>query len=122
MKISTGIDLIEIERIEETIARHGERFLARVFTVAERQSCNDKLESLAARFAAKEAVAKALGSGLDGFGFRDIEITRAENGAPGLVLHGQAAQKAAEQGLARWTISMSHSRSHATAIAIGYSD
>jgi holo-[acyl-carrier protein] synthase len=122
MKISTGIDLVEIERIESTIARHGERFLSRVFTPAERQSCADRAESLAARFAAKEAVAKALGSGLDGFGFQDIEITRAENGAPGLILHGVAAQKASQEGLVKWSISMSHSQGHATAIAVGYSE
>ncbi|PKN95445.1 MAG: holo-[acyl-carrier-protein] synthase [Chloroflexi bacterium HGW-Chloroflexi-6] len=122
MKISTGIDLVEIERIESTIARHGERFLSRVFTPAERQSCAGRTESLAARFAAKEAVAKALGSGLDGFGFQDIEITRAENGAPGLILHGVAAQKASLEGLVKWSISMSHSQGHATAIAVGYSE
>ena len=122
MKISTGIDLIEIERIRDVIARHGERFLSRVFTPAERQSCADRPESLAARFAAKEAVAKALGSGLAGFGFRDIEITRAQNGAPGLILHDVAAQKAQAQGLVNWAISLSHSQSHATAIAIGYAE
>ncbi|MCG2785840.1 MAG: holo-ACP synthase [Anaerolineae bacterium] len=122
MKICTGIDLIEIERIETSIARHGERFLARIFTPDERLSCAGKVESLAARFAAKEAVAKALGSGLDGFGFLDIEVTRAKNGAPGLELYGVAAQKAREQGLTRWSISLSHSQSHATAIAIGYSE
>lgn len=120
MKISSGIDLIEIERIQKAIAKHDERFLSRVFTPAERQSCADRPESLAARFAAKEAVAKALGSGLDGFGFKDVEIVRAPNGAPGLELHGVAAEMALEQGLTRWTISLSHSQFYATAIAIGY--
>jgi holo-[acyl-carrier protein] synthase len=122
VKISTGIDLIEIERIAESVARYGERFLNRIFMPAELETCAGRIESLAARFAAKEAVAKALGSGLDGFGFRDIEITRAENGAPGLVLHGLAAQKAEAEGFSRWSISLSHSQSHATAIAIGYSE
>jgi holo-[acyl-carrier protein] synthase len=122
MKICTGIDLVEIARIAESIDRHGERFLARIFTPQERLSCAEKIESLAARFAAKEAVAKALGSGVDGFGFCDIEITRAENGAPGLVLHGGAAQKATEQGLTRWSLSLSHGREQAIAIAIGYSE
>ncbi|MDX9991254.1 MAG: holo-ACP synthase [Anaerolineales bacterium] len=122
MKIQTGIDLIEIERIAASVARHGEHFLKRVFSAAELETCAGRTESLAARFAAKEAVAKALGSGLDGFGFRDIEITRAENGAPGLVLYGAAAQKAEAQGLLRWSISLSHSQSHATAIAIGYTE
>jgi holo-[acyl-carrier protein] synthase len=120
MKISTGIDLIEIARIADNIERHGERFLARVFTPEERKTCADRVESLAARFAAKEAVAKALGSGLDGFALLDIEITRDEKGAPGLLLHGVAAQKAREQGLTRWSISLSHAQEHATAIAIGY--
>lgn len=122
MKICTGIDLVEIERIEDAIARHGERFLDRVFTASERQSCGGRVESLAARFAAKEAVAKALGSGLDGFSFLDIEITRAENGAPGLILHGVAAEKARQQGLAHWSISLSHTREHATAVAVGYGE
>ncbi len=122
MRIVTGIDLIEIARIAASIERHGERFLARVFTAEERQSCANRVESLAARFAAKEAVAKALGSGLDGFGFLDIEITRAANGAPGLRLHGGAAERARQQGLNHWSISLSHSQSHATAIAVGYAD
>ena len=118
MKISTGVDLVEIARIEETIARHGERFLARVFTPQEREYCAGKVESLAARFAAKEAAAKALGSGLDGFGFKDIEIIRAENGAPGLVLHGMAGQKALANGWTQWSVSLSHSQSHAIAMVV----
>jgi holo-[acyl-carrier protein] synthase len=122
MKIVTGIDLVEIGRIQESLERHGERFLNRVFTPAEQAACAGRTESLAARFAAKEAAAKALGSGLDGFGFCDIEVTRADNGAPGLLLHSGAAEKARQQGLNRWSISLSHSQTHATAIVIGYSD
>jgi holo-[acyl-carrier protein] synthase len=122
MRVCTGIDLIEIERIAESIDRHGERFLARVFTPEERKTCAGRVESLAARFAAKEAVAKALGSGIDGFGFLEIEITRDEKGAPGLCLHGVAAERAKQQGLKNWSISLSHSQSHATAIAIGYAE
>jgi holo-[acyl-carrier protein] synthase len=122
MKISTGIDLIEIVRIADNIERHGERFLARVFTPEERKTCADRVESLAARFAAKEAVAKALGSGLDGFALLDIEITRAPNGAPGLRLHGVASERAEQQGLTRWSVSLSHSQSHATAIVVGYGE
>lgn len=122
MRIVTGIDLIEIARLAASIERHGERFLARVFTDAERQSCANRVESLAARFAAKEAVSKALGSGLDGFGFLDIEITRATNGAPGLRLHGVAAERARQQGLNDWSISLSHSQSHAAAVAVGYAE
>lgn len=122
MKISTGIDLIEIERIAESIDRHGERFLARVFTSEERKACADRVESFAARFAAKEAAAKALGSGLDGFALLDIEITRAPNGAPGLRLYGVAAERAEQQGITRWSVSLSHSQSHATAIVIGYGE
>jgi len=122
MRISTGIDLIEIERIAESIDRHGERFLTRIFTPQERETCAGRVESLAARFAAKEAVAKALSSGIDGFGFLEIEITRQPNGAPGLVLHGAAAERAKQQGLKHWSISLSHNQSHATAIAIGYAE
>ncbi len=118
MKLSTGIDLLEINRIESAIARHGEHFLAKVFTLRERQFCAGKVESLAARFAAKEAAAKALGSGIVGFGFQDIEVIRAENGAPELLFHGGAAKKMLEQGWEQWSLSLSHSQNHAIAIVV----
>ena len=118
MKLATGIDLLEIERLKDAIGTHGERFLARVFTPRELEANAKKVESLAGRFAAKEAVAKALGCGIGDVSWKEIEILRAESGAPQLVLHGAAEQLAKEQGLANWSLSLSHSQSHAVAVAV----
>ena len=118
MILATGVDLIEIARLPKAIERHGERFLARVFTSAERELCKGDTASLAARFAAKEAVAKALGTGLGKVAWTDIEILRAENGAPVLLLHGKALALAEKLGLSQWSISLSHTREHALAMAV----
>lgn len=118
MKICSGIDLIEIERVEQALARHGERFLNRVFTPTEQADCAGRSESLAARYAAKEAAAKALSSGLRGFGFTDIEITRAANGAPGLRLHGAALSLAQSQGLTVFSVSLTHTSTQAAAVVV----
>ncbi|MBT3338840.1 MAG: holo-ACP synthase [Anaerolineae bacterium] len=119
MNLSTGVDLIEIERIAAVIERHGERFLTRVFTPREIADCGGRIESLAARFAAKEATAKALGCGIGDVAWREIEIRREENGAPKLLLHGEAARLAKEKKLSTWSISLSHSQSHAIAMMVG---
>lgn len=121
MKLATGIDLLEIGRLRDAIATHGERFLQRVFTSRELDANAKKVESLAGRFAAKEAVAKALGCGIGDVAWKEIEILRAESGAPQLVLHGAAERMAQEQGLVNWSLSLSHSQSHAvaTVVAIG---
>ncbi|MEJ5246612.1 holo-ACP synthase [Caldilinea sp.] len=118
--VRTGVDIIEIERVRAAIEAHGERFLRRVYTDAERVCCGDRVESLAARFAAKEAVAKALGVGVwrEGVGWTDIEVLRDERGAPTLRLHGAAAALAAELGLTTWSISLSHHRTQAIAFVI----
>jgi holo-[acyl-carrier protein] synthase len=118
LKVASGVDLIEIDRVQAVIERHGQRYLERVFTVGEREVCGKRTESLAARFAAKEAVSKALGCGLGEVSFQDIEVLSDERGAPKLLLHGVAAQKAAEQGLVNWSISLSHSVSHAIAMVV----
>ena len=118
MKLTTGIDLIEIERVADVIERQGERFLQRVYTPRERADCGERMESLAARWAAKEAVAKALGTGIGDIGFQEIEIQREESGAPILHLYGAAAEMAEAQGLTTWSISLSHSRSHAIALVV----
>jgi len=119
--LRTGIDLIEIERIEQAIQRHGERFLQRVFTPAELAEAGGSPASLAARFAAKEATAKALGTGIGEVSWLDIEVLRDNNLPPRLHLHGVAAQRASELGLTEWAVSLSHARTHAIAnvIAIG---
>jgi holo-[acyl-carrier protein] synthase len=119
--LRTGVDLIEIERIRKAIDRHGERFLHRVFTADEvRQSCG-RLESLAGKFAAKEAAAKALGTGLwrSGIAWIDIEVRKdPESGAPELLLHNAAAARAQGLGLDQWSVSISHDRTRAVAFVV----
>jgi len=117
VKLATGIDLIEIERFQESTRRYGRRFLERIFTEAELADCGDRMQSLAARFAAKEAVAKALGTGIGPVGWREIEIERDALRRPLLRLHGAAAQRAAELGLSVWSISLSHTEHTAAAVA-----
>ena len=118
MNLRTGVDLIEIARVEDAIARHGSRFLKRIYTPAELERYGNSVESLAGRFAAKEAVAKALGCGIGDVGWTEIEVLGDENRAPVLTLHGNAAQKAEELGLTNWSLSMSHSQSHAIAFVV----
>jgi holo-[acyl-carrier protein] synthase len=122
MRLATGIDLLEIDRMRVAIAIHGERFLHRVFTSLELEANTQKVESLAGRFSAKEAVAKALGCGIGDVSWREIEVLRAESGAPQLILHGAAKRIAEDQGLTNWSLSLSHSKCHAVAmvVAMGY--
>jgi holo-[acyl-carrier protein] synthase len=116
--LRTGVDLLEISRLKEAIERHGERFLARIFTRAERELCAGNFSSLAARFAAKEAVAKALGTGFGAVAWTDIEILRADSGAPLLYLHGKARSLSDQLGLTQWSISLSHTRENAIAMVV----
>lgn len=118
MFLRTGVDLIEISRIEEVIARHGRHYLERIYTPAELEQCGNRAESLAGRFAAKEAVAKALGCGIGVIAWKEIEILGNEQNAPALNLHGMAKQKADELGLSVWSVSISHSQSHSVALAV----
>lgn len=114
-----GVDLIEIDRIEAAIARWGERFSNRVYTEAEREHCRGRAPEMAARFAAKEAVMKALGTGIKGVGWREIEVLPDPDGKPLVYLYGGARRKAEELGLREVAISLSHSRDYALASAIG---
>ena len=118
MNLRTGVDLIEIARVENAIARHGKRFLNRIYTLAELERHGKRVESLAGRFAAKEAVAKALGCGIGDVFWTEIEVLGDENHAPVLSLHGNAALKAEKLGLASWSLSISHSQSHAIAFVV----
>ena len=118
MKIATGVDLIEIARIEEVIARHGKHYLERIYTPAELEQCGKRAESLAGRFAAKEAAAKALGCGIGDVSWNEIEVLGDEQNAPILSLHGMAEQKARELGLMTWSVSISHSQSHSVAFVV----
>lgn len=120
--IRCGVDMIECERIAAGIERSGERFLNRFFTPGERQDCGDKPYRLAARFAAKEAVAKALGSGIGDIRWVDVEVRTAVERRPQLALHGRAKQLADEMGLTDWDISLSHSDTLAIAIAVAKSE
>ena len=121
MILQTGVDLIEISRIEDAVFRHGEHYLKRIYTPSELELCAKRVESLAGRFAAKEAVAKALGCGIGDVGWKEIEILDDAQHAPALHLHGNAVQKADELGLTNWSVSLSHSQSQAIAfvVAIG---
>lgn len=112
---SSGIDLIEIDRVVQAIERHGERFLERVFTPQELTELNGNPASLAGRFAAKEAVAKALGTGIGPVAWREIEILRGPAREPVLHLHGMAARLAAEKHLTQWSVSLSHTQTLAIA-------
>jgi len=121
MKLRTGVDLIEIDRVAEVVSRHGKHYLERVYTPAELELCGVRAESLAGRFAAKEAVAKALGCGIGEVEWKEIEILEDEKSAPVLHLLGAAARKADELGLASWSVSISHNQSQVVAfvVAIG---
>ena len=116
--LASGVDLIEILRIREAIERHGVRFLERVFTPKELAEVGGQPPSLAARFAAKEAVAKALGCGIGSVRWQEIEILRSPAGQPTLHLYGAASQLAAEGNLTAWSISLSHTQEYAIALAV----
>jgi holo-[acyl-carrier protein] synthase len=113
-----GVDLIEVDRVGQALARHGQRFLGRVFTEDELAYCAGRAPELAARWAAKEATAKALGTGIGQVGWREIEVVRAESGAPGLRLHGAADALARQLGLGEPLLSLSHTREHAIAFVV----
>jgi holo-[acyl-carrier protein] synthase len=120
--LATGVDLIEIERVSTVIERFGMRFLARVFTSQELAEVGDNVVSLAARFAAKESVAKALGTGIGTVGWKEIEITRGPAREPTLSLYGTAQRLAKEQHLDTWSISLSHTHTHAIALVVALGD
>ncbi len=114
-----GIDIIEISRIGKAVDSWGDRFLNRLFTSGEIEYCRGRAPELAARFAGKEAVMKALGTGHVGISPRDIEILSSKGGAPVVHLTGTAKERAEEIGLDRLVISLSHSRDYAIASVIG---
>ncbi|HZA76067.1 MAG TPA: holo-ACP synthase [Acidimicrobiales bacterium] len=118
--VGVGIDLCEVDRMRRVLARTP-GFAARVYTDDEQAYCRarrDPTERFAARFAAKEAVLKAMGLGLGACAFREIEVVRAASGAPSLVLHGTAAGLAADRGIADWHVSLSHTSTVAEALVI----
>ena len=122
MIVGTGIDITEVPCIREAIQRHGERFLQRIFTEGEIQYCESKVnrvERYAARFAAKEAGMKAIGTGWNhGVRWRDIEVARKPGGRPTLLLHGKAAEFAAKLGATNVALSLTHTAEQAMAQVI----
>ena len=120
--ISVGIDVIEIARIDRTLSDFGERFLRRVYTEEERERCRWGVSELAARFAAKEATSKALGTGIRGIRWKEMEVLANRRGKPVLVLHGSAAARAATLRLVSFDVSLTHSRTEAMAIVVALRD
>lgn len=124
--VSLGLDLTQIARVEETFARRGDRFLERIFTAGERAYCEARARRrfvhYAGRFAVKEAVMKALGTGwARGVRWVDIETVRAPGRAPELVLHGRSAEIARERGIARIHVTITHDAGLAAAVAVAES-
>ena len=132
MNISSGIDLIEIERIEKALDRHGEHFLKKIFSVTElerlvkfrERQVNPRLiaAEVAARFAAKEACSKALGTGIGPVSWREMEILNERSGKPILRLTGKAAQIAGFLGYTSWSVSLTHTRGMAAALVVAAGD
>jgi holo-[acyl-carrier protein] synthase len=132
MNISSGIDLIEIERIEKALNRHGERFLKKIFSKTELDRLvkfKDRQVSprliaaeVAARFAAKEACSKALGTGIGPVSWREMEVLNEPSGKPTLRLTGKAAQIAGFLGFTSWSVSLTHSRGMAAAVVVAAGD
>jgi len=122
MIVGTGIDIAEVPRIAQALNRHGERFLHRVYTEGEINYCDSKanrIERYAARFAAKEAAMKALGTGWNhGVRWRDIEVFRLPGGRPTIKFHGKAAEFAARLGMTNVALSISHTSEQAIAQVI----
>ena len=121
LALRNGVDVLDIERLRMAVERFGDRFLERVFTPIELTENLGKIESLAVRFAAKEATAKALGTGIGEISWLEIEILRGDNLEPVLVLHGKAHQLAQTLNLSHWAISLSHTRSLAVAFVVASS-
>jgi len=114
-----GIDIIKVDRIRASLERFGERFTKRVLTEPERRYVRGRPETMAGRWAAKEAVSKVLGLGVRGIGWRDIEIERLPTGQPAVRLHGRAAARADQLGMERIAVSITHESEYAVAIAFG---
>ncbi len=116
--LSVGVDIIEIGRIGCAISRWGDRFLNRVYTRREQALCRGRVPELAVRFAAKEAISKALGTGLVGVSWVEMEVPADRLGKPLVHLHGAASARAVQLGLADFAISLSHSQEYAVAFVV----
>lgn len=117
--ITIGTDIIETERVGQSIERFGDRFLKRVYTKRELDYCNGRVSSLAARWAAKEAVGKALGTGIGDVSWQEIEVVNDAKLCPSIQLYGAAADLAARRGISNIAISLSHTKDYAVAFVVG---
>jgi len=118
-KYAAGVDIIEIARVADVLARHGERFLKKIYTDDEIAHCRGRVAELAARFAAKEAVMKALGTGIRGVGWRDIEVLPNRRGKPLIFLYDRGAARAERIELRGLEVSLTHSKEYAIAMVVG---
>src|SRR5438067_4684028 len=118
VNIAVGIDIIEVGRIRKVFEKHGERFLQRVYTEREVWQCRDKATRLAGRFAAKEAISKALGTGLHGVAWREMEIVQLRSGRPTVTRHGAASLRAQQLGLSAFDVSIADLAQFSIAIAV----
>lgn len=116
--VAVGVDLIEVARIERALSDFGDRFLRRIYTERERERYAGRISELAARFAAKEATSKALGLGIRGIHWREMEILSNGRGKPVLILHARAADRARLLGLNHFSVSLTHSRTDAMAFVV----
>ncbi len=123
--LTTGVDIVEIPRVQRVLAGYGRRFLERIFTEGEIAYCRGRAPTgspnLAARFAAKEATMKALGTGTRGVSWKDIEVLRRESGEPHIRLHGRAEARAQRLGVVEISLSLSHCREYAVAFVVAQS-
>ena len=122
MALIVGVDIIEIPRVERVYARYGKRFLRRIYTEREIAYCRGRAPQLASRFAAKEAAMKALGTGVRGIRWRDVEVVRGRGQAPRIELHGTARARADRLGMSDLALSLSHSKEFAVASVVGESE
>lgn len=116
--ITSGVDLMAVDRVARALERQGQRFLDRVYTAREQAICGGRADRLAGRFAVKEAVAKALGTGIGDVRWVDIELDCDARGRPVLQLHGAARSLADDLGLVHWSVSISHTQTHAIGFAV----
>ncbi|HLL79381.1 MAG TPA: holo-ACP synthase [Ktedonobacteraceae bacterium] len=118
VNIAIGIDIIEVDRVRKVYEHHGERFLKRVFTEAEIRQCRGKATRLAGRFAAKEAISKALGTGIHGVAWREMEVVQLRSGRPTVTLHGNARKRAELLGLSAFDVSIADLQAFSIAVAV----
>src|SRR6266446_6921426 len=118
VNIAVGIDIIEVGRVRKVYEKHGERFLKRVFTENEIRQCRGKATRLAGRFAAKEAISKALGTGIHGVAWREMEVVQLRSGRPTVRLHGNAKRRAELLGISAFDVSIADLKTFSIAIAV----